>query len=131
MGAHERTCRLDLNGDGIVGAADVAILLGAWGSAPGHIADLDGDDEVGPADLAILLGGFGACEEGGQTQKESLLGGEGESSSALGAPDSELAAMLGWFGFDDGDAVAAWVDEAGPETAAAMLAVYLAMGEGS
>jgi hypothetical protein len=131
MGAHERTCRLDLNGDGIVGAADVAILLGAWGSAPGHIADLDGDDEVGPADLAILLGGFGACEEGGQTQKESLLGGEGESSSALGAPDSELAAMLGWFGFDDGDAFAAWVDEAGPETAAAMLAVYLAMGEGS
>jgi hypothetical protein len=39
--------------------------------------------------------------------------------------------MLGWFGFDDGDAFAAWVDEAGPETAAAMLAVYLAIGEGS
>ena len=44
----------DLDGDGQVSAADLAILLGAWGSAgPG---DLDGDGSVGAADLAILLG---------------------------------------------------------------------------
>jgi alpha-tubulin suppressor-like RCC1 family protein len=44
----------DLDGDGQVNAADLAILLGAWGSAgPG---DLDGDGQVNAADLAILLG---------------------------------------------------------------------------
>lgn len=46
----------DLDGDGDVGAADLAILLGAWGT-PG--ADLDGDGTTGAADLAILLGAWG------------------------------------------------------------------------
>jgi hypothetical protein len=47
----------DLNGDGAVDAADLAILLGAWGtSGPG---DLDGDGVVDAADLAILLGAWG------------------------------------------------------------------------
>ncbi|MDZ4754882.1 MAG: hypothetical protein SGJ11_10355 [Phycisphaerae bacterium] len=46
----------DLNGDGIVGASDLAILLGAWGtSGPG---DLNGDGTVGAADLTILLGAW-------------------------------------------------------------------------
>lgn len=52
-------CPADLNGDGLVGAADLAILLGAWGT-PGP-GDLDGDSSVGPADLGILLGEWGAC----------------------------------------------------------------------
>jgi len=44
----------DLNGDGIVNAADLAILLGAWGtSGPG---DFNGDGIVNAADLATLLG---------------------------------------------------------------------------
>lgn len=47
----------DLDGDGSVGPADLAILLGAWGSAGGS-ADLDGDGSVGPADLAQLLGAW-------------------------------------------------------------------------
>ncbi len=43
----------DLDGDGVVGPADLAILLAAWGGdGP---ADLNGDGEVGPEDLAILL----------------------------------------------------------------------------
>lgn len=47
----------DLDGDGVVDAADLAILLGAWGSdGPG---DLDCDGTVGAADLAILLGAWG------------------------------------------------------------------------
>jgi len=52
----------DLDGDGQVGAADLAILLGNWGpcincdSCP---ADLDGDCDVDAADLAILLGSWG------------------------------------------------------------------------
>ncbi len=47
----------DLDGDGAVGGADLAILLSAWGG-PGP-ADLDGDGVVGGADLAILLGAWG------------------------------------------------------------------------
>jgi hypothetical protein len=46
----------DLDGDGIVGPSDLAILLGAWGT-PGP-GDLDGDGVVGSADLAILLGAW-------------------------------------------------------------------------
>jgi hypothetical protein len=40
-----------------VNAADLALLLGAWGSA-GGAADLDGDGSVGAGDLAILLGAW-------------------------------------------------------------------------
>jgi hypothetical protein len=50
--------RGDLDGDGLVGAADLAIALGAWGSA-GAPADLDLDGTVGAADLAIMLGNWG------------------------------------------------------------------------
>lgn len=46
----------DLNGDGAVNAADLAILLGAWGSSgPG---DLSGNGSVGAEDLALLLGAW-------------------------------------------------------------------------
>ncbi len=51
-------CFGDLNGDGSVGASDLAILLGAWGTAG---ADLDGDGATGPSDLALILGAWGAC----------------------------------------------------------------------
>jgi hypothetical protein len=54
-------CPADLDGDGSVGAADLALLLGAWGPNPGDSADLDGDGDVDAADLAILLGAWGAC----------------------------------------------------------------------
>lgn len=48
----------DLNRDGIVGPADLAFLLGAWGtSGPG---DLDGDGAVSADDLALLLGAWTA-----------------------------------------------------------------------
>ncbi|MDZ4830104.1 MAG: CHRD domain-containing protein [Phycisphaerae bacterium] len=46
----------DLNCDGAVDAADLAVLLGAWGtSGPG---DLNGDGTVDAADLALLLGSW-------------------------------------------------------------------------
>ena len=44
----------DLNGDGVVDAMDIALLLSAWGTT-GHGADLDGDGTVGAGDLAIVL----------------------------------------------------------------------------
>jgi nitrate/TMAO reductase-like tetraheme cytochrome c subunit len=47
----------DLDGNGVVNGADLAILLGAWGTAgPG---DLNGDGVVNAADLALLLGNWG------------------------------------------------------------------------
>lgn len=46
----------DLDGDGTVGAGDLGVFLGAWGtSGPG---DFDGDGIVGAADLAELLGAW-------------------------------------------------------------------------
>lgn len=54
-------CAGDLDGDGAVGAADLAALLGAWGPAIGGFADLDADGGVGAGDLAVLLGAWGAC----------------------------------------------------------------------
>jgi hypothetical protein len=52
-------CPGDLNGDGQVGAADLAALLNAWGT-PG--ADLNGDGTTDSQDLAALLNGFGPCQ---------------------------------------------------------------------
>ncbi len=46
----------DLDGNGVVGQADLAILLGAWGG--GGPADLDHDGHVGQGDLAMLLGAW-------------------------------------------------------------------------
>ncbi len=54
-------CEQDLNGNSVVNAPDLAIVLGAWGPNPGHAADLNGDDTVDAADLASLLGAWGPC----------------------------------------------------------------------
>ena len=51
----------DLDGDGIVGASDLVMLLGAWGKNPGHPADFNGDGMVNAADLIELLGNWGPC----------------------------------------------------------------------
>lgn len=70
MGAYEfqvapNPCPADLDGDGMVGASDLALLLSAWGETGGKSgpppADLDGDGTVGAGDLAILLSAWGAC----------------------------------------------------------------------
>lgn len=54
----------DMNGDGVVNAADLAQLLGAWGACPlpcppSCPADFNGDCVVNAADLAQLLGNWG------------------------------------------------------------------------
>jgi len=50
----------DLDGDGMIGSSDLALLLGSWGqSGP---ADLDGSGAVGSSDLALLLGSWGVVE---------------------------------------------------------------------
>ena len=45
----------DLNSDGMVDAYDLAVVLGAWGSASG-VGDLNGDLTVDGTDLSVLLG---------------------------------------------------------------------------
>ncbi len=47
----------DFDGDGTVGAADLALLLGGWGSIDA-LLDLNADGIVGAQDLAILLGAW-------------------------------------------------------------------------
>ncbi len=58
---HDVPCPADLDGDGVVNAADLAILLAAWGPNAGHIADFNGDSVVNAADLAQLLAAWGPC----------------------------------------------------------------------
>ena len=52
----------DLDGDGVVGAGDLASLIAAWGVCPASgdcPADLDGDGSVGASDLASLIAAWG------------------------------------------------------------------------
>ncbi len=54
------SCSADLDGDGVVSAADLAMMLGAWGSSDASI-DLSGDGLVDAQDLAQMLGAWGEC----------------------------------------------------------------------
>ncbi|MDA1263043.1 MAG: PPC domain-containing protein [Planctomycetota bacterium] len=51
-------CTADRNGDNLVDALDLGIMLGAWGTAA---QDLSGDGMTDGIDLGILLGYWGAC----------------------------------------------------------------------
>ncbi len=53
-------CQADLTDDGFVDAADLAMLLGAWGTCVGGLSgyctgDLDDDGAISAADLSLLL----------------------------------------------------------------------------
>jgi hypothetical protein len=55
-------CQGDLDGDGIVGAADLGILLSLWGSDGfGQLSDFNGDQVIDGQDLGILLAAWGPC----------------------------------------------------------------------
>ena len=53
-------CDADFNGNGSVGAEDLAAMLGAWGGVDMNF-DLDGDGVVAASDLAVLLAAWGPC----------------------------------------------------------------------
>lgn len=53
-------CPADLNGDGMVGGADLGLLLAAWGTAD-PAADLDGSGSIDGGDLGLLLSAWGLC----------------------------------------------------------------------
>jgi hypothetical protein len=48
----------DVNGDGVVNAADLSLVLGAWGAA-GGAADVNDDGTVDAADLSLILAAWG------------------------------------------------------------------------
>lgn len=52
------SCPADLNGDGSVGAQDLAALLSAW---DGPAGDLNGDGTTNAQDLAVVLSTWGPC----------------------------------------------------------------------
>lgn len=55
-------CPADLNQDGTVNGADLALILGNWSTDGGTTgADLDGSGNVDGTDLAIVLGNWGNC----------------------------------------------------------------------
>lgn len=54
----------DFNGDSVVNAVDIAILLIQWGPTSQPVWDLDNDGWVGGTDLAILLAAWGPCAAG-------------------------------------------------------------------
>ena len=56
-------CVGDINDDGIVNAADLGLLIGAWGNK-GGAADLNDDGLVNAADLGLLIGAWGPCPDG-------------------------------------------------------------------
>lgn len=59
----ECACIADLDGDGLVGATDLAALLASWGSCTRCPPDLDADGEVAASDLAALLASWGLCAD--------------------------------------------------------------------
>lgn len=63
MGAYEFDPQVDIVGDidddGVVGTADLLILLSEWGACGDCPADLDDDGMVGTSDLLILLSNWG------------------------------------------------------------------------
>ncbi len=60
LGVAEAECPADLNGDAVVNAVDLAMVLSNWNtSAPA--GDANGDGTVNGQDLATLFAGWGAC----------------------------------------------------------------------
>jgi formylglycine-generating enzyme required for sulfatase activity len=56
----QTACSADLDRDGMVGAPDLAVLLGAWGPSADSIADLDQSGAVDAEDLSALLAFWGS-----------------------------------------------------------------------
>ena len=55
-------CSRDLDHDGIVGGADLGLVLSSWGSCPaGCPADFNLDGSVDGADLGSMLAAWGSC----------------------------------------------------------------------
>jgi formylglycine-generating enzyme required for sulfatase activity len=57
--AAQSSCEADLDGDGLVAGADLALVLGAWGPCAKCVADITSDGVVDGVDLAVVLARWG------------------------------------------------------------------------
>jgi hypothetical protein len=58
----EAQCPADINGDNMVGIADLLAIIDAWGACGGCSADLNDDSVVNVSDLLLLINVWGPCE---------------------------------------------------------------------
>lgn len=86
--APTKECPADLNEDGSIDGSDLAVVLGAWGSAGG---DLTGDGTTDGDDLTMILGAWGACgpdcDGNGVTDAAEIAGGAPDCN-VNGIPDA-------------------------------------------
>ena len=125
-------CPADLDGDRIVGSADLAILLGQWGSCSAlcctaNIETTVTPDSVGSPDLAVLLGAWGdcACPAGDGLVEGQFAFASGETdvagSGALFTPAS-LAEALGFSSIEE---LSAYLGTLDFESMQSLLETYL------
>lgn len=57
----ELACPSDLNGDGVVGIADLLLVIDSWGTCDSCGADINNDGSVNVNDLLTLVDAWGAC----------------------------------------------------------------------
>ncbi len=89
------SCPADLDQDGEVGPADLAILLGGYGYCRNCAEDLDGDRRVDEADVDVLIGDWGACPAAG-TEIKNFCRSDFNADGDVGSAD--LSALLGSYG---------------------------------
>ncbi|MBX3356575.1 MAG: lytic polysaccharide monooxygenase [Phycisphaeraceae bacterium] len=83
-----KECPADLNNDGSINGADLAIVLGAWNTPSG---DLNGDGVTDGADIAVVLGSWGAC--GADCDGNGI---PDAVEIANGAPDCNMNGIPDW-----------------------------------
>jgi hypothetical protein len=137
-------CPTDLNSDGVTDSADLAILLGAWGSCPstcGCVADIDASDSVGAADLAVLLGQFSvtcdpavlcaaaSCGESAESLQSQQSAFAEVASGIEGVPVA-VQAVLAYFGQPSLASLGAWIGSLeGSQLDAALDAIEAMLGQ--
>lgn len=107
MGAYELgigPCQADVNGDGVVGSADLLAVIAAWGSCPSCPEDIapgscgSGDGTVGVADLLAVIANYGLeCDDGESEFGGGSApggGGAGGGEGGEGSSDAEQAVLI-------------------------------------
>ncbi len=146
IGALEHTdtrCLGDANVDGIVDAADLALLLGAWNSPPQSTSpppcdiayatnpptaclcvDWDRDGLIGATDLAVLLGAWGnLCAPWNPQLPGNMMQSGGEESEEAIEPEMTPTDLAWLFDFSSTDELAEWLGTLTPEARLEVLSM--------
>ncbi|MCA9285921.1 MAG: hypothetical protein KDA22_11930 [Phycisphaerales bacterium] len=107
-------CPADVDHDTVVGAADLGIVLGAWGpAAASDPADIDGSGEVDGIDLGLVLGGWGTCPA---PCLKTLLVGSVALADGTPVPQAVVVTQLGGQGVSGADGAFGFEVEVGRQT---------------